>query len=55
MNINALPFCTTRWADIPPTDHKGERGVARWHVRHAPRMLAWPRPMAPDNHWVLQA
>ncbi len=26
-----------------------------WHVRHAPRMLAWPRPMAPDNHWVLQA
>ncbi|WP_374668067.1 DUF1513 domain-containing protein [Ramlibacter sp.] len=33
----------------------GARGVARWHVRHAPRMLAWPRPMAPDNHWVLQA
>lgn len=33
----------------------GARGVARWHVRQAPRMLAWPRPMAPDNHWVLLA
>ena len=31
----------------------GGRGMARWHVRHAPRMLAWPQPMVPDNHWVL--
>jgi hypothetical protein len=31
----------------------GGRGLARWHVRQAPRMLAWPQPMAPDNHWVL--
>ena len=31
----------------------GGRGIARWHVRHPPRMLAWPQPMAPDNHWVL--
>lgn len=33
MNINALPFCTTRWADIVPTEHQGERGVARWHTQ----------------------
>ncbi|WP_324038613.1 hypothetical protein [Aeromonas caviae] len=33
MNINALPFCTTNWAEVPPTEHKGERGVARWHTR----------------------
>lgn len=33
MNINNLPFCTTRWADIAPTEHKGERGVARWHTQ----------------------
>ncbi len=33
----------------------GARGVARWHARQAPRMLPWPRPMAPDNHWVLLA
>ncbi len=31
----------------------GRRGVARWHVREAPRMLGWPPAMAPDNHWVL--
>lgn len=29
------------------------RGVARWHGRFAPRMLAWPAPLAPDNHAVL--
>ena len=29
MNIHALPFCTTNWAEVPPTEHKGERGVAR--------------------------
>lgn len=34
MNINNLPFCTTNWADIPPTEHQGERGVARWHTQH---------------------
>ena len=33
MKINALPFCTTHWADIAPTEHKGETGVARWHTQ----------------------
>lgn len=28
------------------------RGGARWHAREAPRMLAWPAALAPDNHWV---
>lgn len=27
-------------------------GAARWHVDEAPRMMAWPAPLAPDNHWV---
>ncbi len=31
------------------------RGVARWHPRLAPAMLAWPREMTPDNHWVALA
>jgi len=34
MNIDALPFCTTRWAEVPPSEHQGERGVARWHTQH---------------------
>ena len=28
------------------------RGVARWHATLPPRMLPWPVPLAPDNHWV---
>lgn len=28
------------------------RGLARWHARLAPRMMAWPLALAPDNHWV---
>jgi hypothetical protein len=28
-------------------------GVARWHASEAPRMLRWPMPMSPDNHWLL--
>ena len=27
-------------------------GAARWHAEQAPRMLSWPAPLAPDNHWV---
>jgi len=27
-------------------------GAARWHTQEAPRMMAWPAPLAPDNHWV---
>ena len=33
MEIKDLPFCTTRWADIVPTELKGETGVARWHTQ----------------------
>ncbi len=29
------------------------RGVALWHPTREPRMLPWPMPMLPDNHWVL--
>ena len=28
------------------------RGVALWHARLPPRMLPWPVPLVPDNHWV---
>jgi uncharacterized protein len=27
-------------------------GVARWHPLLAPQFLAWPEPMAIDNHWL---
>ena len=57
MNINALPFCTTRWADIPPTEHKGERGVARWHTRQfgdlRVRMVEYSPGYLAD-HWCVK-
>lgn len=28
-------------------------GLVRWHPEAPPQILAWPRPMAVDNHWVL--
>jgi len=31
------------------------RGIARWHASEAPRMLAWPQAIAPDNHWAVLA
>lgn len=34
MEIRNLPFCTTNWAEIAPTEHPGESGVARWHTQH---------------------
>lgn len=32
MQITALPFATTDWAAIPPTEHRGESGVAHWRT-----------------------
>lgn len=34
MNIDDLPFGTTTWADIEPTEHAGETGAAYWRTRH---------------------
>ena len=34
MNISNIPFGTTDWSTIEPTEHKGERGSARWRTRH---------------------
>src|SRR5574343_1131594 len=28
-------------------------GLVRWHPSAKPVFLAWPKPMAEDNHWVL--
>jgi hypothetical protein len=28
-------------------------GLVRWHPASKPLFLAWPKPMALDNHWVL--
>src|SRR5215218_4745603 len=33
MQITQLPFGVTDWADVEPTEHRGESGVAHWRTR----------------------
>jgi hypothetical protein len=33
MKLSAIPFCTTDWSAIAPTEHPGERGKALWHTQ----------------------
>ena len=28
-------------------------GLGHWHPSAPPNLLAWPEPMALDNHWIL--
>ncbi|MEI8607700.1 DHCW motif cupin fold protein [Enterovibrio norvegicus] len=34
MDINDLPFGTTDWKAITPTEHQGETGMAYWRTQH---------------------
>lgn len=33
MQMNNIPFGTTNWAKIVPTEHKGETGMAIWRTQ----------------------
>ncbi|MEK7437024.1 MAG: DHCW motif cupin fold protein [Pseudomonadota bacterium] len=33
MEMTGIPFATTDWSKIDPSEHKGERGVAYWRTR----------------------
>ena len=33
MQLTDIPFGTTDWSTIEPTEHAGESGVARWRTR----------------------
>ena len=33
MEMSGIPFGTTDWSRVEPTEHKGERGVAYWRTR----------------------
>ncbi|AKO54063.1 hypothetical protein ABA45_17805 [Marinobacter psychrophilus] len=34
MQISNIPFGTTDWSSIKPTEHAGETGYAYWHTQH---------------------
>lgn len=33
MKMHDIPFGTTDWASVTPTEHKGETGVATWRTK----------------------
>ncbi|GGR82017.1 DHCW motif cupin fold protein [Deinococcus sedimenti] len=33
MQLTDIPFGVTTWADVPATEHPGERGAATWRTR----------------------
>lgn len=34
MNLNNIPFGTTDWSTIKPTEHKGVTGIATWRTQN---------------------
>jgi hypothetical protein len=54
MNMSEIPFGTTDWSRVEPTEHRGETGVAFWRTREfgaiRVRMVEYaPGYMA--DHW----
>src|SRR5512136_3297417 len=54
MQIQAVPFCTTDWSSLTPTEHPGQRGMAYWRTYESGnirvRMVEYsPGYMA--DHW----
>jgi hypothetical protein len=54
MTLNDIPFGTTEWTTIEPTEHAGESGMARWRTRHfgsiRVRMVEYTAGYSAD-HW----
>ena len=54
MEMKNIPFGTTDWAQIPPTEHKGEKGVAYWRTQNCDtirvRMVEYSPGYIAD-HW----
>lgn len=54
MQITGIPFETTDWASVEPTEHPGETGVAYWRTREfggiRVRMVEYT-PGYKADHW----
>jgi len=54
MKIDSIPFTTTDWRAVPPTEHRGETGVAHWRTEQfgpiRVRMLEYS-PGYRADHW----
>jgi hypothetical protein len=54
MQLSNIPFCTTSWSALPPTEHPGDSGHALWRTQHfgdiRVRMVEYS-PGYRANHW----
>jgi quercetin dioxygenase-like cupin family protein len=54
MKLAAIPFGTTDWSAVEPTEHRGEAGKAYWRTRHfgdvRVRMVEYT-PGYVSDHW----
>jgi quercetin dioxygenase-like cupin family protein len=54
MKMPDIPFATTDWASLVPTQHKGETGLAYWRTQHfgdiRVRMVEYT-PGYRSDHW----
>ena len=54
MEIGGIPFGTTDWSKIEPTEHAGERGVAYWRTQQFGAIRVRMVEYSPDylaDHW----
>ena len=54
MQLSDIPFGTTDWSRIEPTEHKGETGVAHWRTRQFGSMRVRMVEYSPGyraDHW----
>lgn len=57
MQLNEIPFGTTDWTGVQPTEHRGETGFASWRTRHfgavRVRMVEYS-PGYRADHWCVK-
>jgi quercetin dioxygenase-like cupin family protein len=57
MQMSGIPFGTTDWSTIEPTEHKGDRGMAHWRTQHfggvRVRMVEYTPGYVAD-HWCVK-
>ena len=57
MQMSGIPFGTTDWSHLTPTEHHGERGFAYWRTQHfgniRVRMVEYSPGYLAD-HWCIK-
>jgi hypothetical protein len=57
MQMAGIPFGTTDWSQIEPTEHRGEIGAAYWRTRHFGPIRVRMVEYAPGylaDHWCVK-